>query len=65
MSDYKFLVFDLDGTLADTRKDICISVNHALKATGFPELSHDEISKYVGRGVGHLIGKSLGVGGSS
>jgi len=56
-----FLVFDLDGTLADTRKDICSSVNYALKETGFPELSHEEISRYVGRGVGHLIGKSLGI----
>jgi len=45
------LVFDLDGTLIDSRRDIAEATNHALRAHGFQGLSSSEIASYVGDGA--------------
>lgn len=47
----KAVIFDLDGTLLDTIRDLADSMNHTLKHFGFPEreLSHHE--KAVGNGL--------------
>lgn len=55
-----FILFDLDGTLVDSKKDIAKAVNFTLKEIGFKEKSDSEISSYIGRGVGNLISKSTG-----
>lgn len=55
----EFLVFDLDGTLIDSRKDICIAVNHALTTLGIEPVADDEIVRFVGRGVANLIRSAL------
>ena len=52
------IVFDLDGTLIDSRRDIAASANHALAAHGFPELSLEEIEGYVGDGARALLARS-------
>jgi len=52
------IVFDLDGTLIDSRLDIANSANHALGAHGFPELSVSEISTYVGDGARLLLARA-------
>ncbi len=49
------VVFDLDGTLIDSRFDIAHAANHALAACGFNELSVDEIASYVGDGARALL----------
>ena len=36
---YKTILFDLDGTLLDTLRDLYSSINRALKANGLPERS--------------------------
>ena len=36
------LIFDLDGTLLNTAKDLQVALNHALRAHGFPEKSEPE-----------------------
>ena len=41
------IVFDLDGTLIDSRLDIAYAANHALTASGRSPLSVDEISSCV------------------
>lgn len=56
---FKLLIYDLDGTLVDTREDIALSANHMLSQMGKPLLDHAEISSYVGRGVHHLISGCL------
>ena len=38
MTTAPIAVFDLDGTLADTRADLAGSVNHALAGLGLPAL---------------------------
>ncbi|HKO46973.1 MAG TPA: HAD-IA family hydrolase [Polyangiaceae bacterium] len=52
------IVFDLDGTLIDSRLDIAGSANHALAAHGFGTLSVDEISTYVGDGARLLLARA-------
>lgn len=54
------IIFDLDGTLVDSREDIAGAVNFTLENLGLKEKSIGEISSYIGRGVEDLIRKSLG-----
>lgn len=54
------IIFDLDGTLVDSGKDIVSSVNFTLKNIGLKEKSGEEVLSYVGTGVEDLIKKSLG-----
>lgn len=53
------LVFDLDGTLIDSRMDIARSVNSSLRALGLSPLATDEILSWVGDGADTLIRRSL------
>jgi len=56
----KLLIFDLDGTLIDSRLDLVHSVNAALRHIGHPELPDDIIASYVGDGAPVLIQRALG-----
>jgi phosphoglycolate phosphatase len=56
----KLLVFDLDGTLIDSRIDLCNSVNATLTHFGKPELPEAVISSYIGDGASLLIRRSFG-----
>ena len=60
----ELIIFDLDGTLVDSRLDIATSVNEVLMNLGRPTLPNERIYGYVGNGVRCLIERSLG-GGSS
>lgn len=55
----ELIVFDLDGTLVDSKKDIAIAVNLTLSQFGFPQLTEEEIGKHVGTGVWPLIAKTM------
>ncbi len=54
------LVFDLDGTLIDSRRDIADACNVALVAVGRHALPIEEIAKFVGDGVRNLLSRALG-----
>jgi phosphoglycolate phosphatase len=56
----KLLVFDLDGTLVDSRRDIANSLNDALRQEGFPELPPKQIEVLVGWGAKQLVQDALG-----
>jgi len=56
----KFVIFDLDGTLIDSRLDLVHSVNAALRHINRPELPEDVIASYVGDGAPILIQRALG-----
>lgn len=56
----KLVIFDLDGTLIDSRLDLVHSVNAALRHIGRPELPKDVIASYVGDGAPILIQRALG-----
>jgi phosphoglycolate phosphatase len=56
----KLVIFDLDGTLIDSRLDLVHSVNAALRHIGRQELPDDVIASYVGDGAPILIQRALG-----
>jgi len=56
----KLVIFDLDGTLIDSRLDLVHSVNAALRHIGRPELPEQVIASYVGDGAPILIQRALG-----
>lgn len=55
----RLLVFDLDGTLIDSKEDLAAAVNVALQSFGFPPLPHPTIYAYVGDGASMLIRRAL------
>jgi phosphoglycolate phosphatase len=56
----RLLVFDLDGTLIDSRLDLIHSVNAMLRHIGRPELDGSVIASYVGDGAPALVRRALG-----
>jgi phosphoglycolate phosphatase len=56
----KLLIFDLDGTLIDSRQDLANSVNAMLRHFRRPELPQEVIASYIGNGAPMLVRRSLG-----
>jgi phosphoglycolate phosphatase len=61
-SEVRALIFDLDGTLIDSKLDLALAVNAALAEMGRGPLPHDQIFGYIGQGAPSLIARSLGDG---
>jgi phosphoglycolate phosphatase len=57
-SPIRGVLFDLDGTLVDSRRDIAEAANHALEHAGLARLSHDELASYVGDGAPSLMARA-------
>ncbi len=53
------ILFDLDGTLADTAPDLLSAHNHVMRKFGYKTKNIDEIKDYVGKGASVMIGKSI------
>jgi phosphoglycolate phosphatase len=67
MTDLNFrsvraLIFDLDGTLIDSKQDLIHSVNAMLRELGRRELAEETISGYIGHGAPQLVARALGEG---
>ena len=60
VEDVRLLIFDLDGTLVDSRQDLCNSVNATLRHYSRPELPCELISTYIGDGAPMLVRRALG-----
>ena len=58
--ELKLLIFDLDGTLVDSRIDLANSVNAMLRNYGRHELPMEVIASYVGDGAPTLVRRALG-----
>jgi phosphoglycolate phosphatase len=58
--EVNLLIFDLDGTLVDSRLDLANSVNAMLRHYGKPQLPSDVIASYIGNGAPMLVRRSLG-----
>lgn len=56
----KLIVFDLDGTLIDSRRDLANAVNAMLREMKRPALPENVIAEYVGDGAGMLVRRALG-----
>jgi phosphoglycolate phosphatase len=59
-STVRALIFDLDGTLIDSQRDLILSVNAMLREMGRQELHEDTISGYIGHGAPQLVRRALG-----
>lgn len=59
LSRYDLILWDLDGTLVDSRQDLVDATNVAMRAMGFPEVPFDRFSTMVGKGVRHLVTQAL------
>jgi len=54
------LIFDLDGTLIDSKEDLCCAVNATRAHRGMPALANETVYSYVGEGAPVLIRRVLG-----
>ncbi len=54
------LIFDLDGTLIDSKLDLIHAVNATLAEMGRATLSDQVISSYIGHGASILVARALG-----
>jgi phosphoglycolate phosphatase len=59
MKNFDTIVFDFDGTLLDTLKDLTDSVNYVLNKYGYPVRSIDEIRRFLGNGIARLLELSI------
>ncbi|HEY6909408.1 MAG TPA: HAD-IA family hydrolase [Myxococcales bacterium] len=59
-SRVRAVVYDLDGTLIDSRADLADSVNAMLARMGLPRLPPEIVFGYIGEGAERLIRRSLG-----
>ncbi len=55
----KAIIFDLDGTIADSIDAICHGINLALCPMGFPENRRGDVLAHINYGARHLIRLSL------
>src|SRR5258708_4932745 len=62
LAPVRALIFDLDGTLIDSKRDLVHSVNVMLREMGRAELREETISRYIGQGAPQLVGRALGEG---
>src|SRR6266478_257454 len=62
VSAVRALIFDLDGTLIDSKLDLIRSVNAMVQEMGREQLHEDTISGYIGHGAPQLVGQALGNG---
>jgi phosphoglycolate phosphatase len=65
MAEAKFpsvrgLIFDLDGTLIDSKLDLIHSVNAMLREMKRSQLAAETISGYIGHGAPQLVARALG-----
>ena len=58
----RVLIFDLDGTLIDSKLDLAISVNATRRHMGLHPLADETIFSYVGNGAQVLVQRALGEG---
>jgi phosphoglycolate phosphatase len=56
---YQAVIFDFDGTLLDTLRDLAESVNTVLNRSGFPEHSLEAYRHFVGEGIEELARRVL------
>jgi phosphoglycolate phosphatase len=53
--NHRAAIFDLDGTLVDSRQDLVASGNHARRSLALPELPFDTVVGFIGDGVDRLV----------
>jgi phosphoglycolate phosphatase len=62
LSNVRALIFDLDGTLIDSERDLVDATNAMLRELARAELPPATISSYIGHGAARLCASALGPG---
>ena len=57
---FELLIFDLDGTLIDSKLDLAHAVNATRAHMGMSALDHERVYSYVGNGAPVLIRRAMG-----
>lgn len=60
MLSFSHLIFDLDGTLIDTKADLAAATNYMLESLGLPPLTEIQVEGYIGDGARVLVERALG-----
>ncbi|OGS22428.1 MAG: hypothetical protein A2252_09000 [Elusimicrobia bacterium RIFOXYA2_FULL_39_19] len=60
MKNIELMIFDLDGTLVDSKLDLANAVNYALKTLKLPVLKNEVIYGFIGDGIWRLVERALG-----
>lgn len=60
---FALIVFDLDGTLVDSRRDIAEAANTLLEECGAAPLSEERIGRMVGDGAATLVARAFAAAG--
>jgi phosphoglycolate phosphatase len=55
------LIFDLDGTLIDSKLDLALAVNATRAHFGLPPLDLETVGNYIGNGAPVLIRRAMGL----
>lgn len=58
MEDIRLIIFDLDGTLVDSRFDLADAANYALEKLGLPLLPYEAFPPLLGSGLSYLLQKA-------
>ncbi len=59
ISNIKYILFDLDGTLVDSLPDLTFCINEMLKSLGFLSCSEDKVYMWIGCGAEVLVEQAL------
>jgi phosphoglycolate phosphatase len=60
---FRLIVFDLDGTLVDSRRDLAESANAMLRESGCGQLPEHTIGRLVGDGAATLVARAFAAAG--
>ena len=58
--DMDLVIFDLDGTLIDSKLDLAQAVNATRDMMGMPPIDNEIIYSYVGNGAPVLMRRAIG-----
>ena len=59
MEKKKLIIFDVDGTIWDSEKDVFLSFNHTLKENAHMEIDKEEFQKLAGLHLGEMFRRAL------
>lgn len=59
LKNKQLIIFDLDGTLVDSFKDIQVSLNHAMIQFGYPQHDLESVKSFVGHGMDTLVRRAV------
>lgn len=59
MSSDRIIVFDLDGTLVDSMRDLVPALNRTIALDDLPPIAFEDVGHFVGKGAMAMIGRAF------